>query len=133
MFRGMTRLETAEGLGLLNTSRLISLQETFYDCTNLIELDLSRFCTPKVQGMEKMFCNCKKLKRLDLRGFDLAVIRDMRSMFEGCCSLEEIYIDADRFGLILFSAVKVNKLFQDSNPSGVIYEMRRRKDDGPTE
>lgn len=62
----------------------------FYDCSNLISLDLSGFDTSKIRDMGSMFRGCSSLTSLNLNGFDTSNVRYMHDMFEGCSSLASL-------------------------------------------
>ena len=42
----------------------------FYECTSLIDLDLTIFTTDNVTNMSFMFSRCMSLKKLDLSNFN---------------------------------------------------------------
>ena len=56
----------------------------FYNCGNIINLDLSSFNTQNVQNMSYMFYECKNIMNLDLSSFNTQNVKNMMSMFQGC-------------------------------------------------
>ena len=57
----------------------------FYNCENLVSLNLSNFfASKKIKSASEMFYNCKSLELIDLSNFDLSIITDKEKMFEGC-------------------------------------------------
>ena len=83
----------------------------FYDCGNIIKIDLSSFNTNNVINMESMFKKCKNLKSLDLSFFDTKNVTSMYGMFYECEKLENI-------DLSFFDTKNVNNMksmFSDCN------------------
>ena len=66
---------------------LINISWFFYNCTTLINLDLSNFNSSEVNNMSHLFHNCSSLKELDLSSFNTTKVNDMRYMFYNCSSL----------------------------------------------
>ena len=68
-------------------SRVVSLFQTFYNCIELEELDLSNIYAPKVitGSASTMFYNDVKLNYLDISGFDFSAVTtyNSSSMFTG--------------------------------------------------
>lgn len=64
----------------------------FASCTELEELDLSRFRSDYVTDMFGMFSNCFKLKTVDISSFDTSKVTDMAYLFEYCRLLSNIEI-----------------------------------------
>ena len=59
----------------------------FYECENIIKIDLSSFNTINVKDMRSMFKGCKNLINLDLSSFNTINVKYMYKMFEGCKNL----------------------------------------------
>ena len=68
----------------------ISTKNLFYDCKNIIEIDLSNFNSSCVFSTDQMFFGCSSLISLDLSYFDTSKVRNMDSMFRGCSSLTSL-------------------------------------------
>ena len=62
----------------------------FYECSKLIEINLSNFNTNNVKNMRCMFCNCFSLSKINLSNFNTNNVRDMSWMFSRCTSLTNI-------------------------------------------
>ena len=62
----------------------------FYNLTNIINIDLSKFDTSKVTSMHKMFSKCKSLTSLNLNNLDTSKVLDMEDIFFQCTSLKNL-------------------------------------------
>ena len=82
-------------LSKFKTDKINNMCAMFRDCTNLKNIDLSFFDTRNVTNMNSMFNGCKKLKYINLSSFDTTNVTDMRYMFNGCNEL--INIDLSSF------------------------------------
>jgi len=69
---------------------LVTGKATFYNCQNLISVDLKNISTSKVTDMKQMFSGCKSLTSLDLSRFDTENVTNMSYMFVSCHSLTSI-------------------------------------------
>ena len=69
---------------LTNANRL------FYECNNLVSLNLEKFKTNYIKNMDDMFNGCFKLKILDLSNFKTEEVTSMKNMFKGCNSLTNL-------------------------------------------
>ena len=69
---------------LTNCSRM------FYECENIVEIDLSNCDTQQVNNMSFMFYGCKNLTRLDLSSMNSISVTDTRAMFSRCNKLTNI-------------------------------------------
>ena len=56
----------------------------FYNCSSLIELDLSNFNTNNVINMSYIFFDCSSLKELNLSNFNTNNVINISGMFGGC-------------------------------------------------
>ena len=59
----------------------------FYECKNLISLDLSNFKISSATTLNHMFRNCYKLKTLDLSNLNTSSVTSMHCLFNGCTNL----------------------------------------------
>ena len=73
-----------------DTSKVTSMNSMFYGCSSLTTLDVSKLNTAKVEGMSVMFGGCSKLTSLDVSGFDTSSATDMYGMFYGCSALTSL-------------------------------------------
>lgn len=82
-------IKTAE----VNVSGMTDASYLFYECDNLVSVDLSGFDTSQVTNMKAMFCNCKSLITLDLSNFDTGKVTDMSDMFSRCSALTTLCLE----------------------------------------
>ena len=59
----------------------------FFECHDIIEMDLSNFDSSHITDMSYMFRECESLTLLNLTNFDTSQVTDMSSMFRECSSL----------------------------------------------
>ena len=71
----------------------IPIQETksmFEDCSQIIEIDLSKFEASEATSMEKMFRGCSNLNFINFLSFDTSKVVYMYAMFENCIALSSL-------------------------------------------
>ena len=90
LFAEFNQLQSIEGLEYLDTSQVEDMSYMFYNCSSLIELDVSHFNTSDVIYMNNMFSYCSSLEDLDLSFFDTSKVIDMSQMFLGCSKLNSL-------------------------------------------
>ena len=78
----MTKLTALEGIKYLNTSRVRSMSQMFFNCS-LTELDFSGFDTRKVKNMYEMFYQ-SRFTSLDLSNFNAPEVADVDGMCGAC-------------------------------------------------
>ena len=81
-------------LSRLDTSKTTSLGYTFSRCKSLTDLDLSALDTSSVRSFADVFQDCSSLRSVNLAGWDTSSGKDFRQMFYRCASLEEIDISS---------------------------------------
>lgn len=81
-------------LSRLDTSKTTSLGYAFSRCKSLIDLDLSALDTSSVRSFADVFQDCSSLRSVNLAGWDTSSGKDFRQMFYRCASLEEIDISS---------------------------------------
>ena len=59
----------------------------FYDCTNIIEIDLSNFDSSKVTDMYYMFANCRSLTSINFSNIKTSQVTSMGCLFWNCSSM----------------------------------------------
>ena len=91
-FSNFTQLSRITGLEYLNTSNVTSMNNMFYNCSQLSDIDLSHFDTGRVTDMGGMFMQCSSLTTLDLTSFSTAAVTNMVAMFFDCSSLVTITV-----------------------------------------
>ena len=62
----------------------------FYNCSNLINIDLSSFDARNVNNLSKMFFKCSNLENIDFTSFDTKNVNNMSYMFAFCSNLKKI-------------------------------------------
>ena len=77
-------------LSEFNTQNTIYTQGMFHGCTNITSIDLSKFKTPNLTSMSYMFADCTSLQSLDLSSLHTENVTDMHSMFAGCRNLQTL-------------------------------------------
>ena len=60
------------------------MNDMFYGCSSLKELNLNNFNTNNVTYMYGMFRECSSLKELNLSNFNTNNVTNMSCMFSGC-------------------------------------------------
>lgn len=83
------------------TNKIYSM---FFGCSALTELDISSLDTTNVVDMSFAFSGCEKLTYLDLSHFDFSNVVSMSYMFDNCHSLTELNISS-------FSAYQKGKTY----------------------
>ena len=81
-------------LSRLDTSKTTSLGYAFSRCKSLTDLDLSDLDTSSVRSFADAFQDCSSLRSVNLAGWDTSSGKDFRQMFYRCASLEEIDISS---------------------------------------
>lgn len=81
----------------------------FEECSNLSNLDVSKFDTNKVINLFGMFAGCSNLTSLDVSNFNTSNVIDMGCLFAGCSRLTSI--DVSNF--ITNNVENMNGLFMD--------------------
>ena len=71
MFAACHKLKEIKGINKFNTNNVSKMNSMFYQCYELISLDLFNFNTFKVTNMQSMFNECKKLEYLNILNFDI--------------------------------------------------------------
>lgn len=83
-------LNSIKGIENLNTLNVTTMNQMFYQCSSLTNIDLSNFNTNNVTTMYCMFCDCGSLTNLDVSSFNTANVTSMNSMFYGCSNLRNL-------------------------------------------
>ena len=77
-------------LSLFNSKNVIDMSKMFYGCSNLASINLSNLNTKKVTNMRSLFFNCHKLTEINLSMIDTKNVEDMTCMFYDCRNLTQI-------------------------------------------
>ena len=59
----------------------------FYNCEDIIEIDLSNFDASEITNMNSMFSGCSSLTSINFNNFDTSNVSNMKNMFKDCVSL----------------------------------------------
>ena len=103
MFMGCYNLKQLVLPDSIDTSAVTDMQNMFYACSSLTELNLKNVTTDSLQNMNHMFAKCSKLKKLDLSSFYTKSVINMKEIFSNsednvtkfpdCEKLEELNIE----------------------------------------
>ena len=82
--------QTENSVELIWNKSIDNCSGMFYQCSDIIEIDLSKFNTSNVTNMNNMFYDCWKLSILNLSNFETSNVIYMNNMFRGCSSLSTL-------------------------------------------
>ena len=85
-------------LSRLDTSKTTSLGYAFSRCKSLTDLDLSALDTSSVRSFADVFQDCSSLRSVNLAGWDTSSGNNFRQMFIQCASLEELDVSSFETG-----------------------------------
>ena len=80
-FTGFSGTSLQNTLKYIDTSEQSDMSYMFYNCNNILELDLSRFNTSKVTTMEYMFSRLCAIQTINVSSFNTSSVTNMNSMF----------------------------------------------------
>ena len=83
-FRDCPLTDMTPCLESLDTSNIETMENMFYDCGKVVELNLQNFNTSKVTTMRYMFRECKKATKIDVSSFNTSNVTNMNYMFGSC-------------------------------------------------
>ena len=86
MFQNCSQL-TQLDLSKWDIKNVTNMEAMFYNCSKLTQLDVGNLDTSQVTNMDYMFCNCSQLTQLDLSNFDTSKVTNMNYMFDYCDNL----------------------------------------------
>lgn len=89
-FRDCPLSDLSDEINQLDTSNMATMDYMFYDCQNLLELDLSNFNTSNVTSMFGLFSGCNVLEEVDLSSFDMQLVENVSSMFADCTKIKRL-------------------------------------------
>ena len=90
MFYYLMGLEHIDDLDLFDTSKVMTMQNMFYYCNHLLEVDISNFDTSLVTSFSYMFFRCEKINHIDLSNLNTPKLSSMIQMFYDCGSLDDL-------------------------------------------
>ena len=74
-----------------DTEKVTNMEDMFYNCNSLTELDIKIFNTKNVTTMSSMFCFCENLAKLEFgKNFNTTNVTNMGGMFSGCSRLTKL-------------------------------------------
>ena len=85
------------------TSTVKNMSSMFYGCSFLTSLNLTNFKTSSVVDMSNMFSNCQRLESLNINNFDTSLVTNMKDMFNSCKALTSI--DLSNFNVTLVESM----------------------------
>ena len=85
-------------LSKLDTSKTKSLEYAFSGCKSLTDIDLSTLDTSSVRSFADVFQDCSSLRSVNLTGWDTSSGNNFRQMFIQCASLEELDVSSFETG-----------------------------------
>ena len=77
-------------LSFFDSSKVIDTDHMFSRCNNLLYVNLSNFETNKVKNMNYMFSHCSNLINIDLSSFNTENVSNISYMFYNCCNLSDL-------------------------------------------
>ena len=101
---------------ILFRKKLYDCSYLFYNCEDIIEVDLSNFDCSQVTSCESMFDNCKSLKVINLGKLDFSLCKNFKSMFNECRYLENIDVshfntkNSETFGGMFYGCRKLKNI-----------------------
>ena len=96
-------------LSSFETKNVTNMEYMFSGCSNLTDIDLSSFNTKTVINMNCMFSDCNNLANIDLSNFDTINVKYMEKMFSCCDKLS----DVDLSSLNIKNVINMNYLFNN--------------------
>lgn len=87
-------------LSKLDTSKTTSLEYAFSGCKSLTDIDLSTLDTSSVRSFADVFQDCSSLRSVNLAGWDTSSGNNFRQMFIQCASLEELDVSSFETGSV---------------------------------
>ena len=89
MFSFCDKLKNIIGIENLDVSKLEDANSMFYECKNLVELDLTNWNPVSLQDAYEMFSSCSNLKIIkNIENWQLPNIQDAAYMFYKCTKLD---------------------------------------------
>ena len=82
-------------LSKFDSSMVTEMACMFYDCTSLISINFNNFDTSSTKDIHRMFSGCSKLASINLSGFDTSQVTTMVGLFCDCKSL--LSLDLNNF------------------------------------
>ena len=81
-------------LSYFDTQEVTNMYDMFYGCDKLISLDLSSLNTKNVEMMFGMFMYCNSLSNINLSSLETGNVKSMGNMFLGCSNLSDLNLSS---------------------------------------
>ena len=104
-------------LSNFNSTKVKNMSSMFEDCTNLINIDFSNFDSSNLENMNSIFGDCRNLINIDLNSFNPKKCNDIDYMFAGCSKLENINL----------SSLDINRIKNKDNIFNDCYNIKNIK------
>jgi len=95
LFSGLYNATAINGLQNLDTTSVTNMQNMFYECYHVTNLDLSWFKTGNVTNMQSMFLYCERVQSINFsKDFTTDKVSNMNNMFNGCFALQSLNLSS---------------------------------------
>ena len=98
----------------------------FFECNNLLSVNLSRLDTSKTTSLGYAFSRCKSLTELDLSALDTSSVRSFADVFQDCSSLRSVNLagwntsSGNNFSQMFFQCASLGELDVSSFETGSV-------------
>ena len=93
IFSNCNKIKTITFNDGINTSNLTNIDNMFFNCILLENINISNIDTSNVTSMNSLFAMCVSLKDLDISNFNTSNVEDIRKMFECCESMRSVNLN----------------------------------------
>ena len=121
-FAECSSLTKIDNISTLNTKKVQSMASVFYNCTNLLSLDLSGWSTEKTSSLNYMFYNCSNLSSLVFgSNFKTDIVTNMQGTFRNCSGLTTLNLsnwktqNVGKMNLMFFGCSNLSSLTLSNN------------------
>ncbi len=96
----------------------------FFECNNLLSVNLSRLDTSKTTSLGYAFSRCKSLTEIDLSALDTSSVRSFADVFQDCSSLRSVNLagwdtsSGNNFSQMFFQCASLGELDVSSFETG---------------
>lgn len=98
----------------------------FFECNNLLSVNLSRLDTSKTTSLGYAFSRCKSLTEIDLSALDTSSVRSFADVFQDCSSLRSVNLagwntsSGNNFSQMFFQCASLGELDVSSFETGSV-------------
>lgn len=98
----------------------------FFNCANLLSVNLSKLDTSKTTSLEYAFSGCKSLTDIDLSTLDTSSVRSFADVFQDCSSLRSVNLagwntsSGNNFSQMFFQCASLGELDVSSFETGSV-------------